>query len=178
MTNPGSKRFCMNGSAANSWIPCQSGVRGSRIDDSSLTKVSRRTPLRQFFLCTLYNYTELCTGESQGAINEYPFDFIADSPQAFESLFPPFRLHHRFARPFTLHQRKGRWGSTRPVNGTTPMVDEGISTLSMWYIIGFPWENGSLQNNPQMCKCFGSQTGPYPYCHIRGKKRSMRLACR
>ena len=37
MTNPGSKRFCMNGSAANFWIQCQSGVRGSRIDDSSLS---------------------------------------------------------------------------------------------------------------------------------------------
>lgn len=126
--------------------------------------------LRQFFLCTLYNYTELCAGESQGAINahEYPFNFIADSSQAisaviffqcFESLFPPFWLHHRFARPFTLHQRKGRWGSTRPVNGPTPMVDEGISTLSMWYIIDLPWENGSLQNNPPMCKCLAARPG-------------------
>ena len=60
MTNPGSKRFCMNGSAANSWIPFQSGVRGSRIDDSSLTKVSRRTLNSSFARCiTTLNYAQV-----------------------------------------------------------------------------------------------------------------------
>lgn len=140
MINPGSKRFCMNGSAANSWIPFQRGVRGSRIDDSSLTNVSRRNPLRQFFHCRLWisrcnqrTWTPLWFHSGFVSNHMRPNFF-----QCFESLFPPFRLHHCFARPFTLHQRKGRWGSTRPVNGPTPMVDEGISTLSMWYIIDFP----------------------------------------
>ena len=138
MTNPGSKRFCMNGSAANSWIPFQSGVRGSRIDDSSLTKVSRRTPLRQFFLCTLYNYTELWAGESQGAINahEYPFDFIADLSQAicaliFSNVVNPCFLP--FGYTITLP------GLSRCISGRAGEEAPGLSMgQHRWLMKGYP----------------------------------------